>query len=222
MSDLAQSYKKFPNKNFKDWALLNCFDRLYLYIGSLTKLDKPEDFQAVSSISRSIFELYIDLLLILDSRIEKAGEKFLSYQDCRLMYDLECLQKHRGAEVFEREHKHLAEWLEKYKTMNLNQKVKDLWGSDHCPEHWSKKQNIWKRIEPLPDYKYEQLLRLAITLYGYGSRNIHSGSMNLPAIGSTGQDRAIIEGRWYLIFNIWQESKERIKLYFSQRVNGIF
>ena len=221
MSAIGQTYEKIPNKNSKDWALLNCLDRLYLYVGSLTKLDQSEDFQAVASISRTIFELYIDLLLILDDKIENGTEKFLYYQDCRYMYDLECLKKHRGPEVFEREHESLAERLEQYESMDLRQKTQDLWGRINCPEHWSGTRSIWERIKLLEDCFYEKNFRLTILLYGYGSRAIHSGSMNLSVIGCTGQDQAIIECRWSLIYDVLRESKHHVEHYFFKRANGI-
>ena len=221
MSDIGQIYEKIQDKNNKDWALLNCFDRLYLYVGSLIKLDTPEDFQAVASISRSIFELYIDLRLILNDKFERGSEKYRSYQDCRLMYDIQHLRKYRGQETFENEHEALVERLKQYQSMNLGQKVKDLWGESNCPEHWSGTASIWKRIELLEEYFYEKLIRFAIILYGYGSRAIHSGSMNLSAICSTKQDHAMNESRYFLIYDIFRESKSAIEHYFFKRLNGI-
>ena len=221
MSNIGQAYEKIPNKNNKDLASLNCIDRLYLYVGSMTKLDKPEDFQAVASISRSIFEFYIDLLLILNNKVEKGSEKYNSYQDCRLMYDLQLLRRSRGQEGFENKHKDLAERLKQYESMNLGQKVKDLWGESNCPEHWSGTRSIWKRIKLLEDCFYEKFIRLTILLYGYGSRTIHSGSMNLSAIGSTNQDQTMNETRYFLIYDILRESKDATKQYFFERLNGI-
>jgi hypothetical protein len=49
-------------------AIVAVYMRAYYCLSSLAKLDRPGDFQAVRATSRTLFELYLDLMFLKDNR----------------------------------------------------------------------------------------------------------------------------------------------------------
>lgn len=68
---ILQSYLDHSEKQYP----VSIFYRIYGGLGSITRLNKPEDFQSVAILTRAAFEQYIDLLLVIEGKIEDASSK---------------------------------------------------------------------------------------------------------------------------------------------------
>lgn len=67
------------NISKKDGVILNIYYRIFLFAEAILPLDKVRSFQTTASTARSIFELLIDLKLIVQQLIPEAVEKYYAF-----------------------------------------------------------------------------------------------------------------------------------------------
>jgi hypothetical protein len=80
-SQLIQNLKGKEEGRSSKTAMTNIYIRIYLWMNSMVKLNKPEDCLAIAGCVRSILELYVDLNLLNSNAILNDVEKFFSFLD---------------------------------------------------------------------------------------------------------------------------------------------
>ena len=166
----------------KNTAMLHTYGRLCHWVYSITKLNKPEDFLAISACARGMLEVFIDLNLFFHDTIENGIEKYFSHEESN---------KYKNAEnITEFRRKHILTMpeeirpTEKYLQNNPKQKVQKmregLWGKNRkekiiVPEHWSNNKVV-QRVELLNDH---DIFEIYLNTYYYCNWFVHSGYTNI-------------------------------------------
>ncbi len=162
----------------REKAVVGCYYRAYAWMFTLAILRDPIHFQAVAAGARSLFELWVDLkLLLCDTtghdvrryhafpRVERfrAAQKIVEFSDKHPTLKIEC--SHQRTSVNDAS-----------KAQEIDALVVKLWGKDkkgnpNYPRHWSGK-DLAARI-PLGDTEME---RIYSEQYPLLSWYVHSGS----------------------------------------------
>jgi hypothetical protein len=161
-------------------ALLHLYGRIFLLINSLVKLDQFICCQLLVASLRTLFELYIDLILIKYHIIDKDIEKFFSFFDVYKFQTAERLVKLDGE--LNRPLKE-SSMLKKY--LECSQKIikkrQELWGKSK-PLHWTglKLEDRARRANKLKIFR---------DVYYYGNIYVHSG---YEGLGTTEKDAHLL------------------------------
>ena len=162
----------------KEKAVVGCYYRAYAWIFTLAMLRDPIHFQAVAAGARSLFELWVDLKLLLGDttgravkryhafpRVERlrAAQKIVEFSDSHPALKLDCARQR--ALVSDPERK-----------QEINSLVIQLWGKDkkaktELPRHWSGK-DLASRLPP-GDIEMERIYNEQYPLLSW---YVHSGS----------------------------------------------
>lgn len=149
--DYVQSFSKeivYPltqsliNANDKEKYLINTYYRLYCIILSILKLNQVKYFQTIAASVRSLFELYLDLILLIEEILENTIPKYLNFK---------LVQKYKTAQKITRFYENHPTYkfnvLPHKEFINnnkgeINNIVLKLWGKTkinkpNFPDHWS-------------------------------------------------------------------------------------
>lgn len=69
------SLRHIEPKNLRETILIGFWQRAYCWLKTLAKLNQTSDFQAVGTASRALFEIYIDMTLIIYDKTNEKPEK---------------------------------------------------------------------------------------------------------------------------------------------------
>lgn len=154
----------------KKTAILHLYGRVFLLVQSVVKLNNVRCCQLLPASLRSLFEIYIDMILLQKESIIDDSEKFFSFSE---------LYKYKSAKNLERIDKELGKntkekIVNKY-INNFTHKVsekKKLWGKK-IPIHWTNLslEDRSRLIGELSTYR---------DIYYYGNMYIHSGYLVFP------------------------------------------
>jgi hypothetical protein len=175
-SQLIQHLQGKENGRTCKTAILNIYGKIYLWIRSIAKLNKPEDCLALAGAVRAILELYVDLNLLARNLVQDAAEKFFSFPD---------IEKWRVAKKIVDGRKQFStsipqqptpsdKYLENNKTDIEAIQIK-LWGKDKkekpiMPKSWSN-SSLWQRVVLLQD---KEILDVYFNSYYYCNWCVHS------------------------------------------------
>jgi hypothetical protein len=66
-------------KSERDKAIIGTYYRIHGWLETVTLLNRPSAFQGVGSAAKSLFELAVDLKLLLDDKSDKAAKQYFSF-----------------------------------------------------------------------------------------------------------------------------------------------
>ena len=163
----------------KEQALMITYFRMFLWIHSITLLKEFRDFQVVVAAARAIFELFMDLNLLIGNKIDKTIDKFYAFYDIeklRIAKELiEFLEKHPNVEIKAKAHKELLSDAHQVNTIG---KLKSkYWSTCKKITHWSG-LSIKKRAELLGD-EFETIYYRAYPIMSWYIHAGPSGHINM-------------------------------------------
>ena len=158
----------------KDCAFRDTFIRIFSAVGSLSKLNSRQDFLAAFSLTRIIFEIYIDMHLLEKDIVTDGINKYLNYLKCSKYKKL--LGRKNWAE---QNHFPFADKFPVHENFLQNPHQKEnertiiqLWGNKF-PKHWSD-LNLPDRCAKLGSEFIERL----IEIYDLGNLSVHPGPLD--------------------------------------------
>lgn len=77
--EMVPQFKIIYKPTIKDNALSDAYQKMYLFLLSLTKLDHKQYFQTVIIVVRSMFELYLDMICLDKDKTEGEAEKYFAH-----------------------------------------------------------------------------------------------------------------------------------------------
>lgn len=152
-------------------ALLHLYGRIIQIIGSIIKLDNYNHCQLLIASLRTLLELYIDMLLIKECKIENAIEKFFSFNN---IYKFVTAQKIiRLNKELQKPEESLGVKEYVQNSERFEQKAQELWSNE--PKkiiHWSclPLEERARRTNSLDYYRH---------VYYYANMFVHSGYVDL-------------------------------------------
>jgi hypothetical protein len=167
----------------KEKALSCLFLRIALHLGSLVKLNHPRDFQAVAMISRSIFELLLDLKILEGDTDGSLTKKFFAFQEiekyrtAKQLVDLET----SNPDILPDDLTHQKKFLNTRTEPEINAKKLHHWNSkeNNWPQHWTG-ESTKKRAERLG----KSFLSTYTQRYALESWYVHSGAMGFAGVST--------------------------------------
>ena len=158
--------------SLKDCALRDILIRIYLVVGSIIKLNHFKDFHVLASVTRTVFELNIDMHLLDEEKINNGFEKFTEFGAAK-KFSIAKARKNRAEQngfPFDEKFPKRAEYLQKMESNGMLKKIQQLWKSKKCPDHWSA-LSVPDRVAKLGTDFIERY----IMYYDIGNWYIHSG-----------------------------------------------
>ncbi len=154
---LAPVLRGLLNPSDRDNVILAIYYRVVALLKSLLKLDAPGDFQSIAAASRSIFELYLDLVVLTRDTSGDSVRRFHSFtrverfrvaEKIVTFFDASPTVSHRNVSA-ER-----ALVTNRTERAAIEQEVEQLWGRDSrgrllWPKHWSRYQDARARANAL-------------------------------------------------------------------------
>jgi hypothetical protein len=189
----------------KDKSLINLYQQIYFIAKTVIHLNDIIYFHNVIASTRMIFELHMDLQLLIDDLIENGVIKYVNFPD---------LQKYRAAKKlvnFYKQYKSLEHDIslyEKYISENeieLLNIAKEQWGLDKynkpkIPDHWSGFDGR-KRAEIIDKHYSNNVFEdLYLKMYMQYSWHIHSDPTALANL-----DSELLENRFSEAFVYFQQ-----------------
>jgi hypothetical protein len=162
----------------QDIALITLHHRIRGYLKSLLVLTHVMHFQSIAAASRSVIELYVDMLLIEHKLIEEAVVKFDAFTAAQRLKAAKRIIAFfaKYPELERREHTHAKTFVGE-KADDIERDNIKCWGRKDPPLHWSN-HSLTKRAE-LVGRECEELV-----FDGYDYRNwlIHSGASGVAGM----------------------------------------
>ncbi|MFH1201838.1 MAG: DUF5677 domain-containing protein [Candidatus Omnitrophota bacterium] len=149
----------------KDKIIVSIYYRMFLWINSLVILNQIRCFQAVAAGTRSIFELLLDLKLIIENKINNAVEKYYVFTDierARVAKDLvDYLEIHKDSKIKTKVYKDFLNGDGEKK--KIDALIVKYWGMDKDGQpkkikHWSG-WSVKTRAEKFEGIYYEFYLQ---------------------------------------------------------------
>ncbi len=109
---------------------------MYLVVGSVIKLNHFKDFLVLASITRTIFELYVDMYLLKQEKIPNGFEKFGAFIEAK-KYSTAKARKNWAEQhkfPFDEKCPSHAKYLQGMESKKMSQKIQQLWSSDKCSQ----------------------------------------------------------------------------------------
>jgi len=168
-------------------AIFSVYYRMYALNQSILKFDQTKHFQALASITRGLFELYIDLILLIENLIPKGIEKYNfypEYQKYKLSKKIvEFAKKSKDNHIeFSKHEKYIND-----NESNIIKNLIELWGKTkkdkpRFPVHWSgldtrKRTQIIDKNSKIEN-ACEELYVLIFPFYSWYVHSDHTGILN--------------------------------------------
>jgi len=165
----------------KDCALRDTFIRIYLVVGSIIKLNHFKDFHVLASVTRTVFELYIDMHLLYKDKIDNGFEKFTEFGVAKKFSTTKARKNwaEQNKFPFDKKFPRRVEYLQNMASNKIPKKIQQLWKSTKCPDHWSA-LSVSDRVAKLGTDFIEKY----IMFYDIGNWYIHSGPFDWKFLGN--------------------------------------
>ena len=176
--------------NHTEEAIMLTYFRMYYWIDSLSRLSELRDFQAINAAARAIFELGLDMQLLVNDRTGSMGDKFHAFRSVHMFaVARKCTRFCDGASsTASPAHDDMRQLLAK---PNEDKRVETLrrkhWGLNNKgeliePGHWTG-MDARKRAKELDKLLGPEHEKEYVEDYARLSWHVHSGSLgfaNLP------------------------------------------
>lgn len=227
----------FPFLDLKDdeesliSALRGTYLRAYYLLWSLTRLDHLGDFQVIMSISRSLFEIYLDQLHLLKD--PGSSDLYQAFANIDKMKRAIKVSRHFGKSPhpeLEDRFRHLLNMANDPHNIDACEKsLRDTFGittdirqdgAKHFPTHWSKINQIGKRAEI-----NQTAHAFYLTYYAKASWSVHGGSSAISHVDLDGGWNSFAEGHELstnLMMNITYQTSVVMKLGITVEEIGAF
>lgn len=145
-NNLALKLISSPRKSENEGVFVGIFLRMYLWMESLTALDRPSHFQGVAVALRSLFELFLDLKMLADDENGECYEKYIAFSEIEMFRE--------GSKKVKFYERNYPEEKEKYFFQNqfttdperikrITENLKRFWPKDDINDlgkikHWTK------------------------------------------------------------------------------------
>lgn len=177
----------------KDSALRDTFIRMYLVVGSIIKLNHFKDFHVLAGVTRTIFELYIDMHLLDKAKIDNGLEKFATFIAAKKFSTAKARKNwaEQNKFPFDEKFPQIANCLQEMEGNGMAKIIQQLWNSAKCPNHWSGLL-IPDRVLKLGSDFIEEYIRF----YDIGNWYVHPGPLDWQVL-QDGKFTNIIAGFSY-------------------------
>jgi hypothetical protein len=184
-TEIIPKLKSNKSQEDKDIAITGIYYRMFLLVSSASLLNSYKYYQSIASIARSLFELYLDINIIISDSTDNSVKKFIKYPE---------VDKYRAASkivnyVASNPESSIDVSVQKQflagedKRISIESMVEEYWGRTrngklNWPNHWTGK-NVKQRASDLGK-EYEEFY---FEYYPQLSWHIHSvptGYANMP------------------------------------------
>ncbi len=196
------------NLSNKEEAIVRTFYRMHALASSLTRLNRPIDFNAIAIIARTLFEVLIDLRLLINASNDDIA-KFRAFPKVDRFRKAKALLEFQAANPGIESQSFFDAAVRKTfvtttgKQDEIEAEVKALWGTTRkgepsWPGHWTQ-LNFKDRVKSFgPAYEQEYL-----EIYSLLSWYVHAGSAGYAGFSEKGLDAVYgislkLSGRMYM------------------------
>lgn len=178
--NIISNINKLYNKQKIHRAIFGIILRIYCHLISLQKLDKSIDFQCYAFITRSIYELYIDILLLSKNVINNSEEKFYKFHEIQRFNVSTKISNTREKIDIKENFITTPINSNQYNKEDIDKIITQLWGLDKNKkpkkiDHWSG-LDLFSRVKKLKEFPelYNGMLHFHSEIIYYSCMYIHS------------------------------------------------
>jgi hypothetical protein len=183
------------SRSDRDLAILGTYYRIVGYTVSILRLDAPWHFQSVSAGSRSILELYMDIVLLTRDQTSESTERFHAFTRVERFRVADRIVDFFDANPSEKQDDIAAQRAlvsDAVAKAAIEALVDQFWGRDKkgdliWPSHWSKYQDARSRARALDSSFEAMYVRFAYQL----SWHVHAGAVGVGGISRENFDTFI-------------------------------
>jgi uncharacterized protein DUF5677 len=159
-------------------AIQGIFFRMYCLNTSILKLNQVRDFQTVTSITRTFFELYVDAELLIDNLIKNGVHKYFEFTRVQKLKSARKVVRFYKDKTISFDHSKHEKFIINEES-DIESSIKKLWGNTKSgdlmkPTHWSG-LNASERVKKIDTKnKAHDLMEIYTQIYAHYSWFIHS------------------------------------------------